>query len=60
MLVFRKNSTVKDVLKKIKSDTLYSIKVVGDNGEVLKTFSCLKVLKILSEENIYSKLEKIT
>ena len=59
LLVFSKNSTVKDLLKKIKSDTLYSVKVVGENGEIIKTFSSLKVLKILSEENIYSKLEKI-
>ena len=59
MLVFGTNSTVKDLLKKIKSDSLYSVKIIGENGEIIKNFSSVKVLKILSEENIYSKLEKI-
>ncbi|MBO4962755.1 MAG: site-2 protease family protein [Clostridia bacterium] len=59
VLVFGKNSTVKDLLKKVKADSLYSVKVIGENGEIIKTFSSVKVLKILSEENIYSKLEKI-
>jgi len=56
MLIFSESAIVKDLLAKIKAENLYAVKIIDKSGNIVKNFSSRKVLKILSEENIYKKL----
>lgn len=59
ILAVSDSTTVKQLLSKIDGEYLYEVRVVGEGGKTIKSFSPERVLEILSEENIYAKLAKL-
>ena len=59
VLCFCENSTVKDLLQRVKGESLYEVRVLDSSGKTKKTFSPKRVLEIISSCDIYQKLDSI-
>ncbi len=59
ILAFSENATVKDLLQRVKGESLYEVRVLDKGGRAKKSFSPQKVLDIISSEDIYKKLDSI-
>ncbi len=59
VIAFGENATVKDLIGRVKGESLYEVRVLDVSGKVKKTFSPKKVLEIISSADIYQKLDNI-
>lgn len=59
IIAVSEKTTVKQLLKKIDGEYLYEVRVLNGGGRTIKRFSPERVLEIVSEESIYTKLVKL-
>ena len=57
ILSFSEEATVKDLLARIKGESLYEVRILDKNGRTKKIISPKEVLQILSSKTPYQKIE---